>query len=75
IQARDTYNNLVSYFQEPVTLTTTGPIEVIGPHLISLQGGMTGTYIKTTGEPGIGTLSIEGINVPKVELSFEIIKK
>ena len=30
-------------------LEASGPIEIIGPKCIALQGGMFGTYVKSTG--------------------------
>lgn len=47
INATDENGNLLNYFNEPVTLSVEGPIEIIGPNLISLKGGMFGTYVKT----------------------------
>ena len=47
-------DNIVSFYQEPVVLSTEGPIAIIGPEIISLQGGMGGTYVRTTGEEASG---------------------
>ena len=52
IQVKDEYHNLASYAQLPLNLITTGPIEIVGPNTVVTEGGMTGTYIKTTGEEG-----------------------
>ena len=46
------YGNVLSFANEPVFLETMGPIEIIGPKCIALQGGMFGTYVKST---GVGT--------------------
>ena len=43
------YGNVLSFANEPVFLETSGPIEIIGPKTIALQGGMFGTYVKSTG--------------------------
>ena len=43
---------------DPVVLETDGVIELIGPDIVSLQGGMGGTYVRTTGEEGEGRLTI-----------------
>ena len=45
----DQNGNVLPFFAEPVHIVTDGPVEVIGPDEIPLRGGMTGTYIKTTG--------------------------
>ena len=54
----DEYGNLLHYANDPVSLSTVGPIEVIGPSIISLSGGMGGTYIRTTGKSGDARLII-----------------
>ena len=38
IRALDQNDNIVSFYQEPVVLSTEGPIAIIGPEIISLQG-------------------------------------
>ena len=43
------YGNVLNFANEPVFLDTMGPIEIIGPKCIALQGGMFGTYVKSTG--------------------------
>ena len=40
---------MLNYSHEPITLETEGPIEIIGPKCITLQGGMFGTYVKSAG--------------------------
>ena len=44
---------LLPFYQDALKIVVTGPIEIIGPELINLRGGMGGTYIKTTGEEGV----------------------
>ena len=43
------YGNVLNYSNEVITLETQGPIEIIGPKAFALQGGMFGTYVKSTG--------------------------
>ncbi|MBQ0041916.1 MAG: glycoside hydrolase family 2 protein [Lachnospiraceae bacterium] len=62
INAVDENNNILHFFNDPVEIAATGPIEIIGPKVVSLQGGMGGTYIKTTGEAGEGSVVIKGMN-------------
>ena len=52
------FNQLMRYYQEPLVLKVEGAIELIGPKVISLKGGMGGTYIKTMGKEGKGRLTI-----------------
>ena len=70
IEARDEYGNLLSFFNEPVSFEVSGPVELIGPSVISLEGGMGGTYIKTTGECGEARLVIRNAQTEPVELHF-----
>ena len=70
IEARDEYGNLLNFFNEPVSFEVSGPVELIGPSVISLEGGMGGTYIKTTGECGEARLVIRNAQTEPVELHF-----
>lgn len=62
IRAVDENNNVLHFFNDPVEISVDGPVEIIGPKIISLQGGMGGTYIKTIGKAGEASVSIKGMN-------------
>ncbi len=72
IQAVDEWGNVLSYFQEPVQLETEGAIALIGPALISLHGGMGGTYVKSMGVPGEGILRLKNSQWGAEELQFSV---
>ncbi|MCI1723611.1 MAG: hypothetical protein LKM41_12670 [Lachnospiraceae bacterium] len=55
----DGSGNLLPYYQECLQLHAEGAVSLIGPCLISLKGGMGGTYVRTNGSTGDGTLKIE----------------
>jgi len=55
---KDEYGNVLPFANDPVCLSTVGPIEIIGPSILSLQGGMGGTYVKTIGKTGEAKLII-----------------
>ena len=59
-------------YQEPIRLRTEGPLQLIGPEYVALRGGMGGTYVKTTGETGAATLSIEGPGLEPVVIRFDV---
>lgn len=59
IRALDENGNVLGFFNEPVQFEVKGVLELIGPKTICLQGGMGGTYVKTTGQAGEGILTIE----------------
>ena len=63
IYARDELGNSAVYYQEPVILSCSDGLEIIGPHVISLKGGCGGTYVKTTGTAGNAELMINNIKV------------
>ncbi|MEG2936736.1 MAG: glycoside hydrolase family 2 protein, partial [Clostridium sp.] len=74
ILAVDNNENLLNYYQEAVLLEVEGDLQIIGPKIITLKGGMGGTYVKTTGKAGTGGLIISGEGLKPVKLNFEIIK-
>ncbi|MBP5159506.1 MAG: glycoside hydrolase family 2 protein, partial [Lachnospiraceae bacterium] len=72
ITARDDYGNVLPYCQDPLKLETEGPIELVGPDMISFKGGMTGTIVKTTGEPGTGKLKITDNRGNEAVIRFDV---
>ena len=65
-------NNLLSFNQDIVTLSVEGPVEVIGPKVVSLRGGMGGTYVKTTGKSGEAKLIISAEGLEPITVEFTI---
>lgn len=72
IKAVDENKNLLPYYNEPLLLETEGPLEIIGPKIISLKGGMGGTLIKTIGKSGDGRLKISGYSIEDILLDFSV---
>lgn len=72
ICAVDEYGNLLHYFQEPVEVMTEGPIQVIGPALVPLRGGMTGVYIKTMGMNGDARVTLKCVGMEPVIINLEV---
>lgn len=68
----DENNNVAVYSNEIFKLSTSGSIELIGPDVIHLPGGMFGTYIKSIGKKGIGTLTIENERLGKTTIKFNV---
>lgn len=69
----DEFGNVLPFSNDPVSLKVSGPVELIGPDVVAMQGGMFGTYIKTTGTKGKATLTIEPVNGKGCEVAFEVI--
>ena len=58
LRAVDQNGNLVPYAHDVLRFETEGCIAICGPAAIALEGGMTGCYIRTTGEEGEGRLCV-----------------
>ena len=56
LRAIDQNGNLLPYCSEAVQLSVEGPVEILGPSVVPLRGGMAGTYRATTGEAGRAVL-------------------
>ncbi len=72
IEARDENENLLNFFNEPVEFETEGPVELIGPRVMSLQGGMGGAYLKTTGAIGKAVLRVKNAQTETVEIECSV---
>lgn len=72
IKVVDENDNQLNFFNEPVILRTEGSIELIGDSVVSLKGGMVGTYLKTTGETGSAALYIKTAQAEEVKIEFSV---
>ena len=75
IRAEDEKGNVLPFLSEPVFLKTEGPICCIGPEVVPFMGGMTGTYIKTTGEEGEAKLHIRTAQAEEITVTFQVAKR
>ena len=75
IRMLDENGNLLNFFQESVLLKTEGPVSLIGGEVIAFKGGMTGTYLKTTGGEGKATLTIRSGQAEEVKIDFYVRKQ
>lgn len=72
IRATNEEGEGLAYFTEPVSLEVEGPLELIGPATVPMRGGMCGTYVRTTGVAGRGSLIIRcGKLVQKMDYHIE----
>ncbi len=72
ITARDQNGNRLPFFNGTVVLAAEGPIAVVGTRLVQLRGGCGGTYVKTTGEAGQGTLILACDQTEPVQIKFNV---
>ena len=69
IRILDENGNVAPYAQIPVCLTLEGEAELVGPSVVTAEGGMTGTYIRTTGKAGNAKLTITTAQTEAVEIT------
>ncbi len=75
VRAMDENGNVLHYLNEAVEVKAEGPIQVVGPSIFGLKGGMAGTYIKTTGEEGAAKVTLKFHGTKELELHFSVKKK
>jgi beta-galactosidase len=71
LRAVDENRRLLNFCNDPVSFKVQGPIEIIGPTVVSLSGGMGGVYIRSTGI-GHATLSITDFTGETQNVEFDI---
>ena len=47
----------------------------MGPEVTTAEGGMTGTYVKTTGETGTAVLTVSTSQTEAVRIAFTVGRK
>ncbi len=72
IRINDEYGNTAVYAQLPVKLEISGDAELVGPDVVTAEGGMCGTYIRTLGRAGSARLTVSTAQTESVTLEFEI---
>ena len=72
IQVKDEFGNVESYAQLPVQLKVEGAAELVGPELVTAEGGMCGTYIRTTGAAGAAKLTVATPGLEPITVEFEV---
>lgn len=55
---KDEHGTPLLYSNEVIHVEVEGPLEIIGPHDVSMIGGSIGIYVKTTGVKGPATVTI-----------------
>ena len=72
VRILDENGNPAPYAQLPVQFNLEGPAELVGPNVVTAEGGMCGTYIRTTGQTGQGKLTISVFGMESVEVAFTV---
>ena len=72
IRVLDGHGNIAPYAQLPVKLETEGVLELAGPDTVTAEGGMCGTYVRTTGQAGEALLTVSAGELPPVTVAFTV---
>ena len=72
IRILDEFGNIAPYAQLPVKLKLEGAAELIGPDVVTAEGGMTGSYIRTTGAPGPAKLTVSTNQTEPLIVEFTV---
>ena len=72
IRILDEYGNAAPYAQLPVRLAIEGAAELVGPDVVTAEGGMCGTYIRTIGKTGDAVLTVSTAQSVPVSVNFTI---
>ena len=72
IRILDEHGNPAPYAQLPVKIALEGPAALVGPDVVTAEGGMTGTYLKTTGESGAVKLTVSTAQTEPVTVEFTV---
>ena len=73
LKATDENGNQLYFMNEPVSIEVEGPIAVIGPSCVPLQGGMSGIYVKSTGTSGEAKVKLRCTDMEPVEIKLQVI--
>ena len=72
IRGVDENGNTLHYATSPVKITVSGPIEIIGPDMLSLSGGMTGVYIRSMGRSGSASVTVSSPSLGEITLPITV---
>ena len=53
-------------------LCLTGAAELVGPDVVTAEGGMCGTYVRTIGQPGKAVLTVTTDQTEPVMVEFTV---
>ena len=68
----DEYGNIAHYAQLPLQFEVNGDVELVGPSVVTAEGGMSGTYVKSRGRAGTGSITIKVDGCAPAELHFDV---
>lgn len=72
VRILDEYGTPAVYAQLPIRFALAGDAAFIGPDIVTAEGGMCGTYVRTIGKDGEARLRISAHGLPDEEIRFTI---
>ncbi|MBR1456869.1 MAG: glycoside hydrolase family 2 protein [Oscillospiraceae bacterium] len=75
VRVLDEFGNLAPYAQLPVRFTVGGPVELVGPDVVTAEGGMCGAYLRTTGQTGAASLRVTAEQTEPVTVDLRVTKE
>jgi beta-galactosidase len=72
VRILDENGNIAPYAQLPVEFSLEGDAQLVGPRVVTAEGGMTGTYVKTLGREGTAELRISTAQTEPVTVNFTL---
>ncbi len=74
VEAIDEYGNGLPFASQVIQVTVEGPVEILGPSVLALIGGVQGIYIRTKGEAGQAVVKVksEQLGEQQVELTIKV---
>ena len=73
IHILDEFGNIAPYAQLPVKLSLEGAAGLVGPDVVTAEGGMCGTYIRTAGISGTARLTVSAPGLEAVSTEFSVL--
>ena len=72
IRLLDENDTLATYAQIPIAFAAEGVVDVVGPMVATAEGGMCGTYVRTTGWDGDGRIIIYTEDGMEASIEFTV---
>ena len=72
VRILDENGNPAPYAQLPVTFALSGELELVGPPVVTAEGGMCGSYVRTRGSAGRASLTVHTEQTEDVTVSFTV---
>ncbi len=66
IKVTDEFGNVMPFYNRQALIEAEGPVEVLGPSMTDINGGMGGVYVRSTGQKGSASVRI---SLPDIDAS------